>query len=86
MPILIGPQLAAALPEGSTELLGDYLLEGLSHQYALHAPADWTELVPAEQLWAGVSSHTSQLDVPRWAESSEPGSSLAYAANPQRRV
>ena len=52
MPILIGPNLAARLPTGSTEALGDYLLEGLGQHYALYAPVAWAELVPTEPMWA----------------------------------
>lgn len=56
MPILVGPQLAARLPAGSTEPLGEYLLEGLSKHYALHAPTAWAELVPAEPHWVAAAT------------------------------
>lgn len=60
IPLLMGPQLAAQLalrgPAADAEHLGDYLLEGMTRQYAVYAPADWADLVPADQLWAGASS------------------------------
>lgn len=62
MPVLIGPQLARALPGESNESLGDYLLEGLGRHYTLYAPVDWVDLVPPDQLWAGTSTGTSPLD------------------------
>ena len=86
MPILIGPQLAGLLPAGSTEALGDYLLEGMSRQYALAAPADWAELVPTEQLWsAAATSRPDPTDADeRWTDSHLPGSPLAHARTPLR--
>lgn len=86
MPILIGPQLAGLLPAGSTEALGDYLLEGMSRQYALAAPADWADLVPTEQLWsaAAVSRPDAADGSDRWADSQLPGSPLAHARTPLR--
>lgn len=88
MPILIGPQLAAALPEGQCEALGDYLLEGLSRQYTLHAPADWVDLVPADQLWAGVSTSGPQADETsdNWSGPSPGGSALTAASASLRDV
>ncbi|MBI5259530.1 MAG: adenylate/guanylate cyclase domain-containing protein [Burkholderiales bacterium] len=75
MPILIGPQLASQLPQGSTEPLGEYLLEGLSRQYALHAPTAWAELVPAEPLWASAATATERgTDGLKWAGWSDTGS------------
>lgn len=56
MPILIGPQLARQLPQGHVESLGDYLLEGLSIQYTVFAPADWVDLAPTDQLWMRATS------------------------------
>lgn len=56
MPILIGPQLATRLPQASTEPLGEYLLEGLSRQYALYAPTEWAALVPAEPMWVSAAT------------------------------
>lgn len=84
MPILIGPQLAAQLPAGSTEGLGEYLLEGMSRQYPLFAPADWADLVPTEQLWAGATVSRPEGGS-RWSDDLRaPGSSLAFAPHPQR--
>jgi adenylate cyclase len=84
MPILIGPQLAAQLPSGTTEGLGDYLLEGMSRQYPLFAPADWADLVPTEQLWAGATASRPEGGS-RWSDDLRaPGSSLAFAPHPQR--
>jgi len=78
MPILIGPQLAAQLPQGSTEPLGDYLLEGLSRQYALHAPTAWAELVPTEPLWISAATATERsTDSGRWARWSDSGASAS---------
>lgn len=78
MPILMGPQLAKQLPEGSTEALGEYLLEGLARQYALHVPTAWAELVPTEPLWAATASARDVTDSQRWsgwADSGAPASS-----------
>lgn len=68
MPILIGPQLAAGLPQASLEGLGDYLLEGMSRQYALSAPADWASLLPAAPRWGepGPDLDAEPLPSPRW--------------------
>lgn len=85
MPVLIGPQLARRLQAGATESLGDYLLEGMSRQYTLFAPADWAELVPTEQLWVDTtSSRPPESVVGRWPDTLASGSSLAYAPNPLR--
>jgi adenylate cyclase len=84
MPILIGPQLAEKLPAGSTEGLGEYLLEGMSRQYALFAPSDWADLVPTEQLWAGATASRPEGGS-RWTdELRTPGSNSAFAPHPQR--
>jgi hypothetical protein len=78
MPILIGPQLASQLPQGSTEPLGEYLLEGLSRQYALHAPTAWAELVPAEPLWASAATAAeSGGESSKWAGWSDTGSPVS---------
>lgn len=76
MPILIGPQLASQLPQDSTEPLGDYLLEGLTKQYALHAPTAWAELVPTEPLWISSATATERSgDVFRWSSWTDGGTS-----------
>lgn len=94
MPVLIGPQLARALPGESSESLGDYLLEGLGRQYTLYAPVDWVDLVPSDQIWAGTLSSTSPLDdetedwhvsSPR-AMSSVEGRRLGLASGAQHRL
>lgn len=78
MPILIGPQLASQLPQGSTEPLGEYLLEGLSRQYALHAPTAWAELVPAEPLWASAATAAEGGgESSKWAGWSDTGSPVS---------
>ena len=84
MPILIGPQLASQLPAGSTEGLGDYLLEGMSRQYALFAPIDWTELVPVDQLWLGATtSRGDTVDLgERWSSDRPPGSLSPHSRSP----
>ena len=51
LPILIGPQLAAALPAGATVSQGEYLLEGLSRHSELHVPAAWADWAPAETVF-----------------------------------
>ena len=56
MPVLIGPQLAQALPGDVSETLGNYLLEGLGREYTLFAPVDWSDLVPPDQLWAAATT------------------------------
>ena len=88
MPLLIGPHLAAMLPSGSAESLGEYLLEGMSRQYTVFAPADWAELVPGEQLWAATtSSRPAGLEsADRGQDALPTGQSLAYAQPPQRDV
>lgn len=85
MPILIGPQLAGQLASGSTEPLGDYLLEGMGRQVTLHAPGDWADLVPTEQLWT--SHHSEPLhfdDNGEWFDPTAPGASLAFSSVPPR--
>lgn len=77
MPILIGPQLASQLPQGSTEPLGEYLLEGLARQYALHAPTAWAELVPTEPLWAATATSPAGDDSGRWAAWADGGASAS---------
>ena len=88
MPILIGPQLASAVPSGSTEGLGEYLLEGMSRQYQLFVPADWAELVPTEQLWLGATASRpgGAVDSERWPDTRSPGPTLAYGPNPTRNA
>lgn len=82
MPILMGPQIASRLPQGSTESLGDYLLEGLSRQYTLHAPTAWAELVPAEPLWvkAATADQRSQ-DGGKWSAWADSGASAPMRAH-----
>ena len=68
MPILAGPELAARLPSQATEVLGEYLLEGLSKQYALYAPVAWAELVPTDASWMSAATATDrQSDPPTWS-------------------
>ena len=80
MPLLIGPQLAAQLPAQGTEHLGDYLLEGMTRQYAVYAPADWVDLVPSEQLW----SHATTPDRSGLADES-PLTGSASASDTRRQ-
>lgn len=72
IPILVGPQLASRLGQGSTEALGDYLLEGLSKHYSLYAPAAWAELVPTDPQWVSGATTTERHGEPsswaRWTE------------------
>lgn len=76
MPILIGPRLASHLPADSTDSLGDYLLEGLSEQYTLHAPKAWAELVPTEPLWMRAATATDRnTEDSKWASWAESGNS-----------
>jgi adenylate cyclase len=77
MPILMGPQLASRLPEGSTESLGDYLLEGLSRQYTLHAPKAWAELVPTEPMWvrSATADDGGSSDSGKWSGWADSGAS-----------
>lgn len=51
IPLLIGPQLAKAIPAQEMQPLGEYLLAGMSRHYAIYAPADWTRLLPTEARW-----------------------------------
>jgi adenylate cyclase len=82
MPILMGPQLAGRLPQGSTESLGDYLLEGLSRQYTLHAPTAWAELVPTEPLWASAASAEVRGAEPgQWSKWADSGASAPMRAH-----
>lgn len=50
-PILVGPQLAAAVAAQDTAPLGEYLLEGLAKHYTLHVPAGWARLLTPEIGW-----------------------------------
>jgi adenylate cyclase len=86
MPVLIGQQLAQALPADASLALGDYLLEGLSKQYTLFAPADWVELIPSEQLWAGATSVDALSDdgPDTWSISASGSPVPAYASGPLR--
>ena len=51
-PILIGPQLARALPSDARERVGEYLLEGLTRHYSVFAPIGWAELVSSDLGWS----------------------------------
>jgi adenylate cyclase len=79
MPILAGPEMASRLPAQSTELLGEYLLEGLSKHYTLYAPAAWAELVPTDSTWmAGATANnadkaTEPAPWSRWVHGTAPG-------------
>lgn len=78
MPILVGPQLAARLPSGSTEPLGEYLLEGLTRHYTLFAPTAWAELVPTDPNWVTAATASDRSSDggsawSRWAESTSVG-------------
>lgn len=66
IPILLGPQMAARLPAEGTEPLGEYLLEGLSKHYALHAPAGWADLVPTDLNWAASVSASERGEPASW--------------------
>ncbi|HYE70899.1 MAG TPA: adenylate/guanylate cyclase domain-containing protein [Aquabacterium sp.] len=82
MPILMGPHLASRLPQGSTESLGDYLLEGLSRQYTLHAPTSWAELVPTEPLWASAASaNQGGPEAGQWSKWADSGASAPMRAH-----
>lgn len=69
MPILIGPQLSGRLPAESTEVLGEYLLVGLSRHYSLYAPTAWAELVPVDPNWvdAATKSDDRVPEASRWS-------------------
>lgn len=89
IPILVGPQLASRLAHGSTEALGDYLLEGLSRHYSLYAPSAWAELVPIDPQWVSGATGVERQGEPsswaRWAEEKgSPGLSEAVIAKQLR--
>lgn len=87
IPILVGPAMAHELPAEQTEALGDYLLEGMSLQYALYAPADWADLVPSEQLWAAaVSSRADDATGDSWADLAGNARNLSLARIPHSDV
>ena len=73
VPILAGPRLAASLQAGSTESLGDYLLEGLGRHYQLFVPVAWAELVPVDPAWASAATsserHGESGSWTRWSQS-----------------
>lgn len=78
LPILIGPQLASALPSGSTEPLGDYLLEGLAQHCTIHSPVGWADLVSPQMGWRPATD--SDLEPDPWSSVSiqlHPGRSMS---------
>lgn len=87
IPVLVGPTMARELPAPLTESLGDYLLEGMSLQYALYAPADWADLVPSEQLWAAAAiAGTDGAASDSWSESAGHARAWSLARVPQRNA
>ena len=50
-PILVGPALAQSLAPDETESLGEYLLEGLTRHYAVHAATGWEPLLVSGLTW-----------------------------------
>jgi len=62
-PILVGPRLAQLLPAESTELIGEYLLEGLARHYGVHAPVGWAGLVDAEFGWQPAPARREAADM-----------------------
>lgn len=68
-PILIGPQLAQMLPRERTELVGEYLLEGMARHYGVHAPAGWASLIEPDLVWQPTAMARHE---------GEPWSSTAY--------
>lgn len=61
-PILLGPQLAKLLPADRTELVGEYLLEGLTRHYGVHAPVGWAGLVDADAVWHSAAARQDPAD------------------------
>ena len=61
-PILVGPQVAKALPVASTELVGEYLLEGLTQHYAVYAPVGWADLLAADLTWSKLNPGAAGAD------------------------
>ncbi len=81
-PILVGPQLVAALPAGSTEALGEYLLEGLAQHYTIHSPVGWAELVSPQMGWQPAPDPDQESDT--WSSVSlplHPGRSMSVPAS-----
>lgn len=66
VPILLGPEMASRLPSEQSESLGEYLLEGLSKHYTLHAPAGWAELVPTDLAWAASADQSDRDEPASW--------------------
>lgn len=75
IPVLMGPKVASKLDPARTEALGSYLLEGMSVQVTIFAPADWAELVPTDQLWAGLGKSAPDSVEPSeaWFQGSDSG-------------
>lgn len=89
IPILLGPQLASRLPASGTEPLGEYLLEGLSRQYSVHAPVGWADLVPTEPMWARSVSATASGnadDASEWNTRPGSGSGVTIAGIGAQRL
>jgi len=77
MPIILGPQLAAQLPSGAAESLGEYLLEGSGKHCSLYAPTGWAELVRVDSDWVNSAVGTSErltepVEWSRWGEPTRP--------------
>ncbi|MBH9551216.1 CHASE2 domain-containing protein [Inhella gelatinilytica] len=60
LPILIGPRLAAALPQAALETQGEYLIEGQRRSMEVFAPADWAQWLPPETVWPASSLQDAQ--------------------------
>lgn len=86
IPVLLGPRLAEHLPATGTEPLGDYLLEGMSRQYAVYAPSDWASLAPTGQLWAGLGGPASDppLSTDGWWQGRERDIATKLVPSPAR--
>ena len=94
-PPVAGRPLAACLPVGDTESLGEYLLEGLGQHYQLFAPSAWGELVPVDPHWAsaasgaelGAEASSERLgDSAGWSHGADANASRALGARVGLRV
>lgn len=75
VPILLGPQMAAALGAAGVHPMGEFLLEGMGRAYAVFAPAGWDELSAVDSNWAhsavgGADKTAEEAEWSRWRDTS----------------
>ena len=70
VPILLGPEIAAALPSSQVDSLGEFLLEGLGRQVRLSTPSGWADLVEVDPAWLASATRTIEPAEGGWGPSS----------------